>query len=167
MKVVDKIETNVNELNETQLEDLFYQLARGKDVTEEIETSRGKFVVKFPKQKDLILAGKKAALKRNGFSSNALDYNSEEIIQKTSVLDVVVLSGPYWFENLKKNNTNWGWEEMPDANFIDEVFAKAYIFRNKVQEQFEQKSKTESVNEIIDENISSSVQEGLFEGIES
>ena len=167
MKVVDKIEKKDDELNEEELNDLFYQLARGKDITEEIETSRGKFTVKYPKQKDLIAAGRKAAFKRNGFSSNALDFNSEQIIQKTSLLDIIVISGPAWYENIKKNNKSFGWEEMPDASFIDEVFAKAYMFRNKVQEQFVIKDETRDSNGTGNENISDTVQEGLFDGIDT
>ena len=165
MQVVEKIEEKEEILEEKELNELFYQLARGKDVTEEIETSRGTFVVKFPKQKDLVLAGRKAAFKRNGLSANALDYNSEQIIQKTSLLDTIVVSGPAWFENIKKINKTFGWEEMPDANFIDEVFAKAYMFRNKVQEQFEQQNETRDSNSGGNENVSSAVSEGLFDGV--
>ena len=166
MKVVEEIKEKKEVLEEKELNELFYQLARGKDVTEEIETSRGTFIIKFPKQKDIVLAGRKAAFKRNGLSANALDFNSEQIIQKTSLLDVIVISGPAWFENIRKINKSFGWEEMPDANFIDEVFAKAYMFRNKVQEQFEQHDETRDNDKTGNENISSPVSEGLFDGIE-
>lgn len=166
MQVVEEIKKEDEVLEEKELNELFYKLARGKDVTEEIETSRGVFVVKFPKQKDLILAGRKAAFKRNGLSANALDYNSEQIVQKTSLLDIIVVSGPAWFENIKKINKAFGWEEMPDANFIDEVFAKAYMFRNKVQEQFEQQNETRNIDTDGNENISGAVSKGLFDGVE-
>lgn len=166
MQVVEEIKKEDEVLEEKELNELFYKLARGKDVTEEIETSRGVFVVKFPKQKDLILAGRKAAFKRNGLSANALDYNSEQIVQKTSLLDIIVVSGPAWFENIKKINKAFGWEEMPDANFIDEVFAKAYMFRNKVQEQFEQQNETRNIDTDGNEDIPGTISKGLFDGVE-
>ena len=165
MEVVEKIENKEDFLNEDQLDSLFYQLARGKDVTEEIKTSRGNFIVKFPKQKDLILAGRKAAFKRNGLSANALDFNSEQIIQRTSLLDVIVISGPAWFENIKQLNSSFTWEELPDANFIDEVFAKAYMFRNKVQKQFIERTTAGDSNEIKNEDVPGPIQTGLFDGV--
>lgn len=51
MKVVDKVETKEELLSETQENDLFYQLVRGKDITETIETKRGSFIVKISKRK--------------------------------------------------------------------------------------------------------------------
>ncbi len=49
-----KEETKQEEVfDEAKQEDMFYTLLNGKNVTETIETSRGKLVVRFPKQKDL------------------------------------------------------------------------------------------------------------------
>lgn len=167
MKVVDKVETKEELLSETQENDLFYQLVRGKDITETIETKRGSFIVKFPKEKDIIKIGRLCALRRGGIAATNYDAATDQNIYVTSFLDIVVLSGPAWYENAKNENKNFGWEEMPDIDFVNDVYMKAYTFRNKVQEQFRNENRAGDNKETGNKNISKTVQDGLFEGINS
>ena len=59
-KIVDgeNVEKKVEKLTSDEREDLFTCLVMGKDVTSTVETSRGEFVVKFPKQKDVVSIGR-------------------------------------------------------------------------------------------------------------
>ncbi len=167
MKIVDKIEPKDDVLTEKQENDLFYQLVRGKDITENVETKRGSFEVKFPKEKDIIKIGRLCALRRSGIAASNYDAATDQNIYVTSFLDIVVLSGPAWFENAKKENKNFSWEEMPDMDFVNDVYMKAYTFRNKVQEQLRAETDSGNDKESGDKNVSETVQDGLFEGVSS
>jgi hypothetical protein len=105
MKTVDAIDTakKAEELAGEERDDLFTKMVTGKDVTEEIDTGRGIFTVKYPKPKDMIAIGKIAAYRRNYKPAEAFDAASENDNIMTATLDVVVVSGPEWYENAKKN----------------------------------------------------------------
>lgn len=167
MQIVDRIEKKEETLTEKQENELFYQLVRGKDITESIETKRGSFVVKFPKEKDLIKVGRLCALRRSGIAASNYDAATDQNIYITSFLDIVVLSGPAWYENAKKENDKFSWEEMPDIDFVNDVYMKAYTFRGKVQKLLGAENKAGSDAEPGDKNVPDSVQGGLFEGISS
>lgn len=167
MKIVDKIEAKDDVLTEKQENDLFYQLVRGKDITETVETKRGSFEVKFPKEKDIIKIGRLCALRRSGIAASNYDAATDQNIYVTSFLDIVVLSGPAWFENAKKENKNFSWEEMPDMDFVNDVYMKAYTFRNKVQEQLRAEADSGHDKESGDKDVPAAVQDGLFEGVNS
>ena len=109
MKVVDRIDTNkqVEQLTEEQRDDLFTKMIMGKDVTEEIETGKGKFVVKFPKPADHLLIGKITAVRRNYKPVESFDYDTEMLNVMASTLDVVVVSGPKWYTDAKKLNSDF------------------------------------------------------------
>lgn len=82
-------------------------------------------------------------------------------------MDVVVLEGPSWYENAKKENLNFSWLDIPSQAFIQEVYAKAYEFRLKVQKLIESDGREgnpemDSVSDV--ENNDSS---GLFDGLNS
>ena len=101
---------------------------------------------------------------RGGLSAESFDSNATFTMQKVAFLDVVIESGEAWFNNLKKNK-NFTWGDMPDADFIDEVYVKAWSFRLKVQNQLKcRKTKTDSG--ITDgKDVSSSVDNGLFSDV--
>lgn len=167
MKIVKEIEQKNDVLTERQMNDLFYQLVRGKDITETVETKRGNFEVKFPKEKDIIKIGRLCALRRSGIAASNYDAATDQNIYVTSFLDIVVLGGPAWFENAKKENKNFSWEEMPDVDFVNDVYMKAYTFRNKVQEQLRAEADSGHDKKSGDKNIPETVSDGLFEGIKS
>ncbi|MDR1073938.1 MAG: hypothetical protein LBL45_09745 [Treponema sp.] len=135
MKTVDAIDTEkkVDKLTEQERDDYFTKMVMGKDVTEEIETSRGTFTVKYPKPKDVIAIGKIAAYRRNYKPVEAFDVTSENENIMTATLDVVVVSGPEWYENAKKINKFFSFVEAPSRKFLTEFYGKVYSFREQVE----------------------------------
>jgi hypothetical protein len=135
MKIVDKIDARewIEKLTEEQRDDFFTRLVMGKDVTEEVETGKGKFTIKFPKAKDFITIGRIAALRRNYKPIEGFDADTEMINVMASTLDVVVVSGPKWFEDAKTMNPNFSFLEAPSRSFLAELYGKAYSFREKVE----------------------------------
>jgi len=144
---------------------LFYAMLNGQTVTETIQSSRGEFQIKFPKQDDLITISRIAACMRNGIPAVQFDNASEYEIQKVATLDVMVSSGPAWFNKIKKD-ADFSWGDMPDANFADEIYAKAVTFRQRVQATL-RGVEGSSDNETSGENaggVPSNVGDGLFSG---
>jgi hypothetical protein len=135
MKTVDAIDTEkkVEKLTEQERDDYFTKMVMGKDVTEEIVTSRGIFTVKYPKPKDVIAIGKIAAYRRNYKPVEAFDITSENENIMTATLDVVVVSGPEWYENAKKINKFFSFVEVPSRKFLTEFYGKVYSFREQVE----------------------------------
>lgn len=138
---LEKIETKKEELNENQKTDMFNSIVMGKDVTEMIKTSRGDFKVKFPRARDIQQIGRLQALRLNGIPIECFDRNVLALIQEVATLDVVVLEGPSWYENAKKENVNFSWLDIPSQAYIQEVYALAYSFRVKVQKHLESDNK--------------------------
>ena len=162
---MEKLENKTSELDETQRIDMFNSIVLGKDVTETIKTSRGDFKVKFPRARDIQQIGRLQALRLNGIPVECFDKNVLAFIQEIATLDVVVLEGPAWYENAKKENINFSWLDVPSQAYIQEVYAKAYDFRLKVQELLESNgnngnSKVDSVSDTKDNDSP-----GLFDGI--
>lgn len=162
---MEKLENKTPELDETQRIDMFNSIVLGKDVTETIKTSRGDFKVKFPRARDIQQIGRLQALRLNGIPVECFDKNVLAFIQEIATLDVVVLEGPAWYENAKKENINFSWLDVPSQAYIQEVYAKAYDFRLKVQELLESNgnngnSKVDSVSDTKDNDSP-----GLFDGI--
>jgi hypothetical protein len=135
MKAVDAIDTEnkVEKLTEQERDDYFTKMVMGKDVTEEVETSRGTFTIKYPKPKDMIAIGKIAAYRRNYKPVEAFDATSENDNIVTATLDVVVVSGPEWYENAKKANKLFSFVEVPSRKFLAEFYGKVYSFRGQVE----------------------------------
>jgi hypothetical protein len=140
MKVVDRIDTqeHVEKLTDGQRDNFFTKLVMGKDVTEEVETSKGVFIIKYPKSKDLLTIGRIMSLRRNYKPVEAFDAESEMVNTMASTLDVVVVSGPKWFEDAKKANLNFSFLEVPGRTFLAELYSKAYSFREKVEPRLNQ-----------------------------
>jgi hypothetical protein len=160
----EKVET----FDDSKKGDLFFTLLNGNTVKETITTSRGAFVVKFPKQGDLITIARIAAFMRAGIPAGNFDSSGEYEIQKCATLDVIVDSGPAWFNKIKKD-PNFSWRNMPDAGFVDEVYAKALSFRAAVQEEL-RGIKGDAVAgsaEEVSGSVPSDVGGGLFSGVAS
>jgi hypothetical protein len=140
MEIVDQIETTerVERLTEEQRDDFFTKLVMGKDVTENVETDKGTFTVKFPKSKDILAIGRIMSLRRNFKPVEAFDSESDMVNTMASTLDVVVVSGPKWFEDAKKANLNFSFLEVPSREFLAELYGKAYSFREKVESRLNQ-----------------------------
>jgi hypothetical protein len=148
------------------MDELFFQLLNGKTVHEKIPTSRGEFTVKFPKEKDIERIGILVAQRRMGVPAASFDLNTENSIYKCVVLDVIVEGGPAWYENAKKKNANFSWRDMPDTDFIEEVYTLAYSFRQKVQAKFKQPDKAPAGGN-GQPGVENDVGDGLFSEVAS
>ncbi len=152
-------------LEETQRVSMFNAIVMGKDVTETINTSRGDFKVKYPRSRDIQQIGRLQALRLNGIPIECFDKNIIALMQEIATLDVIVLEGPAWYENAKKENVNFSWGDIPLQSYIQEVYAAAYTFRLKVQKLLETNGKEgdkelDSVSDVKDNGSP-----GLFDGI--
>lgn len=164
MEITEEIK-QAETFDDEKQEDIFYALLNGKTVKETIETSRGKFVVKFPKQKDLMFIDRKIAAMRGGLPASSFDDMANFAMQKVAYLDVVIESGEDWFNNIKEKNKSFSWGDMPDTDFIDEVYVKAWSFRLKVQSNFRGNEKTTDKGTVVEENMAETVDNGLFSGV--
>jgi hypothetical protein len=137
MRTADRVETQerVEKLTEEQRDDYFMSLIMGKDVVDDIETSRGRFTVKYPTTADHITIGRTAALRRGYRPPECFDAETEMINVMASTLDVVVVSGPKWFEDAKIRNKNFSFLEVPSKAFLMELYSKAYSFRGEVEKR--------------------------------
>ena len=167
--VKDRVENQerVEKLTEEKKDDYFTKLILGKDVVEEVETSRGKFEVKYPTTADLISIGKIAAFRRGYKPAEAFDAETDMIIAMASTLDVIVLSGPQWYENAKTVNKNFSFLEVPSRVFINELYGKAYSFREKIEQSFNPTAGTIDKSISTEKSNDGSVGGGAFEGLSS
>lgn len=164
---VEKLENKDAGLDEKQKVDLFNSIVLGKDVTETIKTSRGDFKVKFPRARDIQQIGRLQALRLNGIPVECFDKNVLAFIQEIATLDVVVLEGPAWYENAKKENINFSWLDIPSQAYIQEVYAKAYDFRLEVQKLLESNGKDGNIEVAAVSDTENNDSSGLFDGISS
>jgi hypothetical protein len=169
MKTVDAIETGktVEKLTDEEKEDYFTKMVMGKDVTEEIKTRRGIFTVKYPKPKDMIAIGKIAAYRRNYKPADAFDVASENDNIMTATLDVMVVSGPEWYENAKKVNKFFSFVEVPSRAFLAELYSKAYSFRGKVEECLDEEEASAGERLPAEKSAHDDVDGGTFGGLAS
>ena len=151
---------------EDKKSDYFFAMLNGQTISETITTTRGDFKLKFPKQKDIITIGRMAAFMRGGIPAANFDAASDYEIQKCAALDVMVASGPEWFENARKKDKNFSWRSVPDARFVDEVYAKALEFRLRVQGEIEgtKENDTAKIDEEDAGGVSPDVGDGVFSG---
>ena len=164
---LEKIEKQEKELNEVEKTSMFNQLVMGKDVTETIQTSRGEFKIKYPRVADLQNIARLQAYRLNNIPAECFDTNARLVMLQVATLDIIVLSGPAWFENAKKENINFSWGSIPLQTFIQEVYAKAYEFRLKVQQLLESDTKRTNTEMDAMGNSANDDSAGLFDGISS
>ena len=146
---------------------MFNSIVMGKDVTEKIKTSRGEFKVKYPRARDIQAIGRLQAYRLNGVSTECFDKNVLAFIQPVATLDVLVLEGPAWYENAKKENINFSWLDIPSQSFIMEVYAALYTFRLKVQKLIESDDKEGNKGLDAVSNIEDNGSPGLFDNVRS
>lgn len=164
MEIKELPKINDVELTENEKENLFNNIIRGKDVTEKIETSRGVFEVKYPRVDDLEKIGRILAYKLGNATIDTMDKGIYALMSQTATLDVIVLSGPAWFENAKKE-TNFTWSDIPLESFISEVYAKAYKFRIEVQNILEGNTQEGNKGMVTNNNNVNVDKPSLFEGL--
>ena len=164
MEITEEIEQS-DILGEEKQEDIFFTLLNGKTIKDTIETSRGKFIVKFPKQKDLMFIDRKVAAMRGGLPAESFDANATFTMQKIAYLDVVIESGENWFNKIKENNKYFSWGDMPDIDFIDEVYVKAWSFRSKVQSNFKRNEEKTDKRPTVGKDVQDSLDNGVFSGV--
>jgi hypothetical protein len=169
MKTVDAIDTEktVEKLTEEERDDYFTRMVMGKDVIEEIGTSRGVFTIKYPKPKDIIAIGKIAAYRRNYKPVEAFDAASENDNIMTATLDVVVVSGPEWFENAKKTNKFFSFVEVPSRKFLTEFYGKVYSFREQVEKCLDEGETPAGERVPAETGAHDDVDGGAFRGLSS
>lgn len=137
MVLEKRIENAEDGLTKDEINDLFKSIVMGKDATEWIDTSKGKFKIKFPRAKDLEAIGRTTAIRLNGIPAVCFDADIYNFMQQIATLDVIVIDGPDWYRLAKKNNMNFSWRDFPSDKFIQEVYAKAYQFRMEVQKKID------------------------------
>jgi len=169
MKLEDRVDntSRIEKLTGEQQDDFFTRMVMGKDVTEEIDTSRGRFKIKFPKVADHLMIGKAAAFRRNYRPVEAFDLEFESLVMMTSMLDVVVISGPKWFEDAKKTNKDFSFEEVSSREFIAELYGKARSFRLKVESIINKTEGSDDKPVLAEESDDDSVDSGAFGGLSS
>ena len=72
----------------------FNALLEGKPITKEVETPRGKFVIKFPDGEDSLAIARREAELLDGINYDSLPFDSRIAFQTWATLDVLVLEGP-------------------------------------------------------------------------
>lgn len=165
--VLEKIEKKEEVLNEVEKTSMFNQLVMGKDVTETIQTSRGDFKIKYPRMADLQAIGRLKAYRQSNIPAECFDEVSLSIMLQIATLDVLVISGPAWYENAKRENANFTWGLIPLQSFVQEVYAKAYEFRLKVQQHLENNGEGIYSDLASVGNVSDDGGPGLFDNINS
>lgn len=164
---LEKLKKKEETLDESQRVSMFNSIVMGKDVTETIHTSKGDFKVKYPRARDIQQIGKLQAYRLNGIPVESFDKNIFAMIQQIATLDVLVLEGPAWYENAKKENSNFSWLDIPSQAFIMEVYNALYTFRIKVQKLIESDSNEGNKGMDSVPNAKDNDSPGLFDGIKS
>ncbi len=158
------VEKSDDALSEQDRDDLFTKLLTGQDATGEVETSRGTFTVKFPKEKDLLHIGRLMSINRGGLPVASFDMATENRNLICSTLNVVVTGCPEWFEKAKQEHPNFSFEEVPDDEFLLELYQKAQNFREQVQQSLTPKKGARPVNMASAESVDDPVGTGIFTG---
>ena len=163
---IEELENNKEDLTAEQKTNLFISIVMGKDVTETIKTSRGDFKVKFPRMNDVQRIGRLQALRLNSIPAECFDANILALIQQIATLDVLVLEGPAWYENAKKESKgNFSWGDIPLQSFIQEVYSALYGFRLKVQSMFDENSGEGNSRMAATRDSENNDSPGLFDGL--
>lgn len=169
MEITEEIKTEetLKAFNDNKQNDLFFTLLSGRTIKETITTTRGKFVVKFPKQKDLLFVDRRTAAMRGGIPAENFDTAANYAMQKIAFLDTVIVSGEDWYNNIKKSNKSFSWGDMPDADFVDEVYVKAWSFRCSVQDDLKRNERKADSGLSDNASVQSDVDNGLFSDVAS
>lgn len=164
---MEKLENKTSGLDESQRVGMFNSIVMGKDVTEIIKTSRGEFKVKYPRARDIQAIGRLQAYRLNGVPADSFDKNVLAFIQQVATLDILVLEGPDWYENAKKENIDFSWLDIPSQSFIMEVYSALYTFRLKVQKLIESDGKEGNKGLDSVPDVENNGGPGLFDNVRS
>lgn len=165
-KPLVNVNNKENEFTEKEKENLFMKLLLGEDATSEVETSRGVFTIKYPKEKDKLEIGRLMSINRGGLPVASFDSDTEGRNIICSTLNILVVDTPDWFKKAKKKKPNITFEEVPDEKFLLELYQKVQDFRNKVQKSFE--SGGAGAERVPSgESLANDVSDGIFDGVES
>lgn len=168
MEITDEIKSKDTALDAENERDIFFAMLNGQTIKETIDTTRGQFVVKFPKQKDMLAIDRRIAAMRLGLNAASYDDAGNFNIQKVAFLDTVVESGPAWYEAIKKKNVGISWGDMPDTTFVDEVYVKAWTFRGKVQDKLKVSNTNADTNTPLEngqQRVDAPVGDGVFQAV--
>lgn len=162
--LISKKETSTEVLSTEERDDVFTQLLMGNDATSEVETSRGTFTIKFPKQKDSLAIGRLMCINRGGLPASSFDVETENRNLICSTLNILVIGAPSWFENAKTKVKSFSFEEVPDEEFLLELYQKACSFRDEVQASFKEKKGAESTGIPAGEGVVNNVDANILNG---
>ncbi|MBR1723360.1 MAG: hypothetical protein IJ727_12935 [Treponema sp.] len=163
-EISDEIVEKEEESTEQQKDDIFYAIILGKQITKTIHTSRGDFVVKFPKEKDRTAIDLLEASRRGGVPVESFTPAANSRLNEIATLDIVVIDGADWYKAAKQRNKNFSWGDMPDTEFVDSLFVEAWTFFQKVQSMFSDNKESENTEKAHKKDISETVGGGLFSG---
>lgn len=158
MEVTDKI-------LEKNDDTLFYAIVNGEVLEKTVNTRRGNFTIKYPSQKDLQKIDWLVAKMRNGLSAESFDVNATIGMLKMATLDVCVTNKPDWFIKAQKNNENFSWGDVPDIELLDELYVKAWTFRQQVKEQIGGIKTNTNIADIESKDVQETMDNGVFSGV--
>lgn len=164
---VEKIESK-EEITDNSKEDFFRSLIMGDSITEEIETSRGKFKILFVSNKEQMMIDRLVSARRNGIPSDSFDIYSKIRSVSLATLDIAVLEGldgADWYNEAKDENKNFAWEVVPDEKLVTELFDMVQSFRKKVYAAINGDTTEESSTDATDSGSESTMGGGVFSGI--
>ena len=144
---------------------LFYAIINGEELTRTVKTHRGVFVVKFANQRELQKIDWLVARMRGGLPVESFDQMANLALIKTATLDVVTVSGAEWYEKAKLKNENFSWRDVPDSELIDELYVKAWTFRQEVKEQIGRAKKSADSAEHEHDDVQEAVVDDVFSGV--
>lgn len=165
-EIVDRpLEDNQEIENSIKDIDLMEVLLSGKAIKKTLKTSRGNFVCLYPTGRDRLKMDQIRAIRRRGIPANTFDDMAEFNNNVWSTLDVVIIDGPEWYKNTKKNNPGWSWEEGPDEELTIELYNEVRSFRSDITEKIKQSPVGRPVERVELPADTTSMDDGTFSGI--
>ena len=155
MKVTD-------EMLKEKGDDLFYAIINGEELTKTIKTKRGNFSVKYPNQRDLQSIDWLMARWRGGLPATSFDDNATIALLKTATLNVCVTETPAWFSKAKEKNELFDWRDVPDTELIDELYVKAWSFRQEVKNALGRTEENSDRRSSDGKNVQETMDDGVF-----
>jgi hypothetical protein len=145
--------------------DIMEILLSGKTIKKTLKTNRGDFICLYPTGRDRLRMDQIRAVRRRGISANTFDDIAELNNNVWSTLDVIIIDGPQWYRNAKKNNPGWSWEEGPDEELTLELYNQARSFRGDIAEKIKQSQVGRPVERIELPADTTPMDDGTFSGI--
>jgi hypothetical protein len=123
----DKFDSIKNE--PVELGEVMSKLLSGEDIYEVVKTKRGAFRMVYPRPRLLRAADMLLSDRFNNIDLNKLPSTSIRQHEVYCILDVVIVEGPRWWEELDSS------EDCPDEELITELYRGYLRFHNKVQQK--------------------------------